>query len=85
VLKIGVFEIDHRLSFIEVVHYRHEFVGVGFANMLQLGIVILDHLHGTYLGLYNVGINQINKQKSKNVYTEPYNYSTNAFPNHKKK
>jgi len=41
VLKIGVPKIDAMLSWIEVVRFRQEYVGVGFANMLQLGVVTL--------------------------------------------
>jgi len=41
VLKIGVSKIDLGLSWIEVVHFRRESIGVGFPNRLQLGVVPL--------------------------------------------
>lgn len=37
--KIGVSKINLWVSWTMVVHFRHEFIGVGFANMLKLGVV----------------------------------------------
>jgi len=41
VLKIGVLKINPRLSWTWFLHFRQEFVHVGFANRWQIGVVTL--------------------------------------------
>jgi len=39
--KIGVSEIDPKLSWMEAIHYWQEYVEICFTNMLQFGVVTL--------------------------------------------
>jgi len=41
-LKIGTSKIDPKVSWEKTLHFKWEYVGVGFANKLQLGVVTIE-------------------------------------------